>query len=86
MAMSRPDISNAMLDRKREAIQRITDNNPLPIKMLTNCPSCLQGLGRNKNLGIIPVHIACELAELSSGPSWEEELKSMVKNSEVITF
>jgi len=86
MAMSRPDISNAMLDRKQEAIKSIINNQSLPIKMLTNCPSCLQGLGRNKHLGIIPVHMACELAELSSGPSWEKELKSMVKNSEVITF
>ncbi len=86
MAMSRPDISNAMLDRKASAVKDLLDQRTLPIKMLTNCPSCLQGLGRNQPLGITPVHIACELAALSSGPAWENELKSMMKTAEVISF
>lgn len=86
MAMSRPDISNAMLDRKGNAVKDLTRHRTLPIKMLTNCPSCLQGLGRNQALGITPVHIACELAELASGTDWEKELKTMMKTAEVINF
>jgi Fe-S oxidoreductase len=86
MAMSRPDISNAMLDRKKELIQTVRNGQTEQIKMLTNCPSCLQGLGRNQDTGITPVHIACELAERSGGTNWEKELIKLMKNSEVITF
>lgn len=86
MAMSRPDISNAMLDRKRNAVKERLNHRTLPIKMLTNCPSCLQGLGRNQALGITPVHIACELAELAAGTAWEKELKAMMISAEVINF
>lgn len=86
MAMSRPDISNAMLDRKKELIQTARNGQTEQIKMLTNCPSCLQGLGRNQDTGITPVHIACELAERSGGTHWEKEFRKLMKNSEVITF
>lgn len=86
MSMSRPDISNAMLDRKQALLKpRLTDRI-LPVKMLTNCPSCLQGLGRNQPLGVIPVHIAAELAELTSGASWAKELRDMTARAGVIDF
>lgn len=84
--MSRPDISNAMLDRKQTLLKPKLTNRILPIKMLTNCPSCLQGLGRNRTLGIIPVHIASELAELTSGTTWAKDLQVMIANAEVINF
>jgi Fe-S oxidoreductase len=86
MSMSRPDISNAMLDRKQSLLKPRLADRILPVKMLTNCPSCLQGLGRNQPLGVIPIHIAAELAELTSGTAWEEELRGMMANADVIDF
>ena len=54
--------------------------------LLTNCPSCIQGLGRNKDLDIIPRHIAVELAIQTGGKDWETKLKAMIKKAEVVTF
>jgi Fe-S oxidoreductase len=86
LSLSRPDISNAMLKRKREEIKGLLAEPSSETELLTNCPSCIQGLGRNAHLGIKPVHIAVKLAVLAGGSDWEEELKQMVKNAEVITF
>ncbi|MCK5310661.1 MAG: DUF3683 domain-containing protein, partial [Desulfobacteraceae bacterium] len=62
MAISRPDISAAMLERKSKSIQSFISDPKAENKILTNCPSCIQGLSRNKSFGITPVHIAVELA------------------------
>ncbi|NTU94040.1 MAG: DUF3400 domain-containing protein, partial [Chlorobiaceae bacterium] len=34
------------------------------------CPSCVQGLGRNHDMGAEPKHIAVALAEKYSGKDW----------------
>jgi len=45
LALSRPDIAYKMLSRKKAALESVADaDNPTPF--VTNCPSCLQGLGR----------------------------------------
>ena len=88
LALSRPDISNAMLARKAEAIAQAcgttTGKTNGPRTMLTNCPSCIQGLGRQK--AIAPVHMAVALAEMTGGKDWETRFKDRVQNLEVVTF
>ena len=68
LALSRPDIADAMRERKLAALQVATGGkNGMPI--LTNCPSCLQGLGRNvPGAGVRPRHLAVECAERAGGP------------------
>ena len=86
LSMSRPDITHAMLQRKHDEIQRKTQDKKGPTTLLTNCPSCIQGLGRNKDLHITPRHLAVELAIQTGGDAWEKALKAMVKGAEVVTF
>lgn len=86
LSLSRPDITNAMLKRKHDEIQLRTEGKGRETTILTNCPSCLQGLGRNTDLDIVPRHLAVELAIQVGGKNWEEKLKEMVKQAEVVTF
>jgi D-lactate dehydrogenase (cytochrome) len=44
LSLSRPDITDSMLDRKREALLEVL--NGAKATVLTNCPSCLQGLAQ----------------------------------------
>ncbi|GAB6097300.1 FAD-binding and (Fe-S)-binding domain-containing protein [Desulfatiferula olefinivorans] len=84
MPLSRPDIANAMLDRKRESLKAAVSGSPRVV--LTNCPACIQGLGRNRDLGIVPRHLSVELALKTGGDTWPEELTTLLKNAEAITF
>lgn len=87
LSMSRPDISNSMLKRKRVSIEEAANTGNTETKViLTNCPSCIQGLGRNADSGILPKHLAVELAEQTGGELWEQDLKRLLTNSEAITF
>ena len=54
--------------------------------ILTNCPSCVQGLGRNPDLGIEPRHIVVALAEKLSGDGWVDIMKKQVRHGSVISF
>ncbi|NTU68246.1 MAG: DUF3683 domain-containing protein [Chlorobiaceae bacterium] len=69
LSLSRPDITDSMLQRKREALKASMGNAP-SARILTNCPSCVQGLGRNRDMGVEAQHIAIALAEKLSGPDW----------------
>ncbi|NOX34093.1 MAG: DUF3683 domain-containing protein [Deltaproteobacteria bacterium] len=84
MALSRPDISNALLERKKIAIKKETGENP--IRILTNCPSCLQGLGRHRRPKLKPIHLACELAFIKGKKNWEKKFKQLLLKNKVITF
>jgi D-lactate dehydrogenase (cytochrome) len=86
LALSRPDIAYNMLDKKTLAVKEALKGQEMDGVMLTNCPSCLQGLGRNANLGIKPRHLAVELARRVGGDQWEKELKVILENSEVVNF
>jgi D-lactate dehydrogenase (cytochrome) len=85
LALSRPDISDALLHRKRESLAEA-----LPAcaqrTVLTNCPSCVQGLGRNRDLGISPLHMAVALAERHSGPEWMKKFLAQAAKATAITF
>jgi Fe-S oxidoreductase len=55
-------------------------------RVLTNCPSCLQGLGRSAHLGFRPVHLAVELAERTDGPAWKEVVQRRLDEAEIVAF
>jgi Fe-S oxidoreductase len=86
LALSRPDITGAMRERKREALQANDTGQPGGDLLVTNCPSCLSGLGRNPDLGFVPRHLATLLAEQLGGERWRKELTEMLKTAEVVAF
>ncbi|MCG8567728.1 MAG: 4Fe-4S dicluster domain-containing protein, partial [Desulfobacterales bacterium] len=91
LAISRPDISHNMLMRKKEAIREGKEKIDGPekrgkAKILTNCPSCIQGLGRHARLGVKPVHMAEELACRFGGADWKAQFKQMVKDAQPVRF
>jgi FAD/FMN-containing dehydrogenase/Fe-S oxidoreductase len=86
MALSRPDISCALLARKAGALHTAMETMPAGTAIITNCPSCLTGLGRNAGLGAAPRHLAVELAERAGGAGWKEELAEMLKGAETVNF
>ncbi len=86
MALSRPDISGAMLTRKKQALEMALEKEQAT-QILTNCPSCISGLSRNgAKLGIHPMHLAEKLAISIGGKQWQDELKGMLDTIEVVTF
>jgi D-lactate dehydrogenase (cytochrome) len=85
LALSRPDISDAMLQRKREAIREAFEEAKGRV-ILTNCPSCVQGLGRNRAMDVKAVHLAVAMAELHSGPDWIERFRAQAAKAVNITF
>jgi Fe-S oxidoreductase len=85
MAISRPDISYGMLLRKRSSIEKVLKRTSATT-IATNCPSCLSGLGRNRDLGFTPRHMAVLLAEKIGGKTWLQELSGLVYSAEKVTF
>jgi Fe-S oxidoreductase len=85
LAVSRPDIAHAMLERKRESLARAGAGSEATI-IATNCPSCLSGLGRNREMGITPQHMTVVLAEAIGGPDWMSEFARLVEGAEKVTF
>jgi len=87
LAMSRPDIAFNMLDKKTAAVKEaLKGRENEDGVMLTNCPSCLQGLGRNTALGVKPRHLAVELARRAGGEKWEAELRGFLRSAETVNF
>jgi FAD/FMN-containing dehydrogenase/Fe-S oxidoreductase len=87
MSLSRPDISDALRSRKRDAlVEAIAEKMPATRPtILTNCPSCLQGLSRSRDLAQ-PKHITVALAEKHSGPEWQSRFAAQAKAATVISF
>jgi FAD/FMN-containing dehydrogenase/Fe-S oxidoreductase len=84
LSLSRPDITDSMLHRKSEAIAEALNGSKAT--MLTNCPSCLQGLGRNRDLGIDTKHIVVALAEKHSGPKWMQKFLTQASQASAVRF
>ena len=84
LSLSRPDITDSMLHRKREEFKTVLNGDKATV--LTNCPSCLQGLGRNRNLGITPKHIIVALAEKASGPQWRDKFQEQAARATTVSF
>ena len=86
LALSRPDIAGAMLRRKRDNLQAKANEESNQQTIVTNCPSCISGLGRNRDLNIVPQHLAVLLAESLGGAHWQKDLHTLLQTAEVVTF
>jgi Fe-S oxidoreductase len=84
LALSRPDITDSMLHRKAGAMKEEMDGRPTGTVVLTNCPSCVQGLGRNAALGSVARHLAVETATRISGAGWPERFRAQAQQAKVI--
>lgn len=85
LAVTRPDVSTQVRFRKEEELRK--DEAALratgavaekgPVKILTSCPSCLQGLSRytgDLNNGLLEAdYIVVEMANQILGPDWMPE-------------
>jgi len=85
LSLSRPDITDSMLQRKRVAISEAMHGASGAV-MLTNCPSCVQGLGRNRDIGLDPQHLAVALAVKYSGTNWAEKFMVQAGKGTAVNF
>ncbi|MFZ5565295.1 MAG: FAD-linked oxidase, partial [Thermodesulfobacteriota bacterium] len=84
LALSRPDIAAAMLDRKRAALAPHLAGAARPHRLLTNCPACLNGLGRQ---GLAPpAHLATALADAWGKENWRAWTFAQLARAELIRF
>jgi len=78
-AASRPDISTQVRFRKEEEMKKGADTLRKDgysgeVKILTSCPSCLQGLSRyNDDAGTTADYIVVEMARRLLGENWMED-------------
>jgi Fe-S oxidoreductase len=76
LAITRPDISTQVRFRKEEEMRKgaavlRADGFDGPIKVLTSCPSCLQGLARfQDDAGTDADYIVVEIARHLLGENW----------------
>jgi Fe-S oxidoreductase len=76
LAVTRPDISTQVRFRKQEEMEKGAaalreDGFSGPVKILTSCPSCLQGLSRYDNdAGTAADYIVVEMAKYLLGETW----------------
>jgi Fe-S oxidoreductase len=74
LAVTRPDISTQIRFRKEAEIRAdvtALGTGTAPVKLLTSCPSCLQGLARySDDTGTTPDYIVVELAKKLLGDNW----------------
>jgi Fe-S oxidoreductase len=87
LAVTRPDISTQVRFRKEEemrkgalALRAGDDAATAPLKVLTACPSCLQGLARfGDDSGVQADYIVVEMARRLLGESWMEDYVGKVQ-------
>ena len=86
-AVARPDIATQVRFRKQEEIEKgmhALHAEEGPVKVLTSCPSCLQGLSRYRDAtGIETDYVVAELAREILGESWQAEFVEKVKREGV---
>ncbi len=86
LAATRPDISTQVRFRKEEEIRKVAsairaEEGAAPIKLLTACPSCLQGLSRFEgDTQVEADYLVTELARLHLGEDWLERFLERVKD------
>ncbi len=81
LAMTRPDVSTQVRFRKEEelrknvaALEAAGEARGQPVKLLTSCPSCLQGLARfSDDTGAQADYIVVEMARRLLGEDWLPE-------------
>ena len=80
MALSRPDISNTLRDRKSENIDKSI--NEKHIEVLTTCPSCVMGLTKlDGNTKVTGKSLAVYNAEQFLGKDWKKDFIKKVKQN-----
>jgi FAD/FMN-containing dehydrogenase/Fe-S oxidoreductase len=87
-AVARPDISTQVKMRKQEELEKglqqmgLTVGAPeMEVKILTSCPSCLQGLSRyGEDTGIEADYIVVEMAKHILGENWMQEYVHKANN------
>ena len=75
-AVKRPDIATQVKFRKQEEIEKNKAALPQgePVKMLTSCPACLQGLSRYSDDNAMPAdYIVVEMAKHILGEQWQND-------------
>ena len=80
-AVARPDISSQVRYKKASVIQsgvdqikEISENMTKPVKILTTCPSCYQGLSRyREDIAIETEFMAVEIVKQRLGEGWRQE-------------
>jgi Fe-S oxidoreductase len=86
LAVTRPDVSTQVRFRKQEEMQKavaaIRDQGVEgPVKILTSCPSCLQGLSRYRDdTGVQADYIVVEIANHVLGENWMAEYVAKANN------
>ena len=79
LAVTRPDVSTQVRFRKEEELKRGVaaiqgEGHRGKVKILTTCPSCLQGLARyGEDTGAAADYIVVEMARHLLGPDWLPE-------------
>jgi Fe-S oxidoreductase len=77
LAIARPDISTQVRFRKQEEMQKAAQAlgaATTPTKILTACPSCLQGLSRyTPDTGVEADYIVVEMARHLMGEGWMQD-------------
>jgi Fe-S oxidoreductase len=79
LAMTRPDVSTQVRFSKEESLRKSMqalrkDADRTPVKVLTSCPSCLQGLARfEDDTGAQADYIVVEMARRLLGENWLPE-------------
>ncbi|MEY3202400.1 MAG: hypothetical protein RIR70_1950 [Pseudomonadota bacterium] len=79
LAATRPDVSTQVRHRKEEEMKKgadalRSDGFDGEVKVLTSCPSCLQGLSRyNDDAGTDADYIVVEIAKHVLGPEWMKQ-------------
>ncbi|MBF4988212.1 DUF3683 domain-containing protein [Methylophilus sp. 14] len=87
-AAARPDIATQVKFRKQEELEKGMEKMGLtvgapeqPVKILTSCPSCLQGLSRyGDDTGIEADYIVVEMAKHVLGENWMENYIQQANN------
>ena len=87
-AVSRPDIATQVKMRKQEELEKgmaklgLTPGEPEEeVKILTSCPSCLQGLSRyGEDTGIKSDYIVVEMAKHLLGDDWMQKYVEKANN------
>jgi Fe-S oxidoreductase len=76
LAVTRPDVSTQVRFRKEEELRKVAaalraDGMRDKVKVLTSCPSCLQGLARYRDdTNIEPDYVVVEMARHVLGDNW----------------
>ena len=83
LAVASPAIAGKIRARKEEEMEKAKDKlaTDEPAKILTSCPSCLQGLSRLEGeTGVEADYIVIELARQLKGEDWQKDFVKEVKN------